>query len=258
LKLIGQLRRSHRETVALRFRSVWLVLFFLVSEILKGRAQEVIIARSQNVISGINKAQEDREQKLSGYAAIEHYTVRNSHFSQSAELTAKVIYQRGEGKTYQILSRRGPVFLQKRVINRILDEDTRLSRSAERPHNLLTSANYLMQVQGTQVLHGTLCYLVSIQPRVHHFSLIEGTAWIDVKRFTLLRIEGKPAASPSLWTGRPLIEREYNVLDGFSFPQHSRATSQGLFSGKSELDIDYSQYVIFSRHGKDTTKHNLN
>jgi len=146
--------------------------------------------------------------------------------------------------SYQVLSRRGPEFLQERVINRILKEDATLSRSSERPHTLLTSANYSMAVQGTQWLHGKLCYVVSIRPRVHSFSLIDGTAWVDVEGFSLLRIEGRPAASPSFWTGRPFIEREYTVLDGLSFPQHSRATSKGFFAGKSELDIDYSRYVI--------------
>jgi len=201
--------------------------------------------RSQDVISGIDNAQEDREQRLVGYSANEHYTVHNSHFNQSAELTASVVYQKGLGKTYTILWRSGPGVLQERVINRILKEDVTLSRSAERPHNLLTSANYSMQVQGIQSLRGTPCYVVKISPRVHDFSLIEGAAWFDIKDFSLLRIEGKPAASPSFWTGRPVIEREYTVVDGFSFPQRSQATSKGFVAGKSELNIDYSQYVIF-------------
>lgn len=196
------------------------------------------------MISSIDKAQQEREQRLAEYTAMEHYTVRNSHFEETAELAAKVFYQRGPGKRYQVLWRKGPGFLQERVINRILKEDATLSRSSERSQTLLTSANYAMKVQGTQLLRGEQCYIVNIRPRAHKFSLIEGTAWIDAKDFSLLRIEGRPATSPSFWTGRPFIEREYTILDGLSFPKHSRATSKGFFTGKSELDIDYSQYVI--------------
>jgi hypothetical protein len=153
--------------------------------------------QSQDVISRIDNAQKSREQKLAGYTAIEHYTVRNSHFDQIAELTAFVRYEKELGKRYQILSRRGPQFLQQRVINRILKEDATLSRSSERPHTSLTSANYSMQVQETQLLHGKLCYIVRIRPHAHNFSLVDGKAWISVEGFSLLRIEGRPAASPS-------------------------------------------------------------
>jgi hypothetical protein len=200
--------------------------------------------QTQDVISGIDKAQKSREQRLAGYTGMEHYTVHNSHFEESAELAAKVVYQQGLGKKYEVLWRKGPGFLQERVINRILREDVILSRSPERSHTLLTSANYSMKVQGIESLEGKQCYVVQIHPRAHKFSLIEGRAWVDAEHFSLLRIEGRPAASPSFWTGRPLIEREYTVLDGLSFPKHSRAISKGFFAGKSELDIDYSQYVI--------------
>jgi hypothetical protein len=198
----------------------------------------------QDVIAGIDKAQGEREQELSGYTAREHYTVRNSHFNQSAELDARVVFQKSKGKTYTVLSRSGPSVLQEHVIGRILKEDARLSGNVERPRNLLTSANYSIELNGIRSLQGTPCYVVKILPRVHNYALIEGEAWFDIKTFSLLRIEGKPAASPSFWTGKPMIEREYKIVDGLSFPTHSRATSKGLLTGKSELTIDYSEYKI--------------
>jgi hypothetical protein len=175
---------------------------------------------------------------------MEHYAVHNSHFANAAELTATVHYQKEIGKTYHVLSRKGPHFLEERVLYRILKEDAQLSRTLERSRTLLTSNNYSMDIQGTYLLRNKLCYVIGIHPRMHKFSLIEGTAWVDVQDFSLLRIEGRPAASPSFWTGRPLIEREYIVIDGLSFPHHSRATSKGFFAGKSQLDIDNSQYLV--------------
>ena len=200
---------------------------------------------SQEVIARIDRAQHDREQKLAGYVAIEHYVVRNSHFQESAELETKVSFQKGLGKSYQVLRRNGPRFLQDRVIDHLLKEEAALSRNPKRRHTVLTSANYSMRVRGMQTVQGEECYVIHIRPRMRKFSLIEGMAWVDADDFSLLRIEGRPAASPSFWTGRPYIEREYTILDGLSFPKHSRATSKGLFAGKSELVIDYSQYVIF-------------
>lgn len=200
--------------------------------------------RPDEVFSAIDKAQQVRDEKLAGYTATEHYTVHNSHFAETAELTAKVCYQKGIGKTYQVLSCHGPRFLEERVIRRILKEDAQLSRNAARSHTLLTSDNYSMKLQGTKIFQGKPCYVIAIHPHHHDFSLIEGTAWVNVEDFSLLRVEGKPAASPSFWAGRPLIEREYTVIDGLSFPSHSRATSKGFFAGKSQLEVDYSEYAV--------------
>jgi NAD(P)-dependent dehydrogenase (short-subunit alcohol dehydrogenase family) len=136
-----------REDGVLPLRYVRIV-FSLAMLCLTLRGDGTITVRSQDVISGIDKAQQDREQKLSGYSATEHYTVRNSHFNLAAELTATVVYHKGRGKTYEILARSGPGLLQERVIGRILKEDAALSHDANRASNLLTSANYTMRVQG--------------------------------------------------------------------------------------------------------------
>ncbi len=187
---------------------------------------------------------------MTRYTGVEHCAVRNSHFEQSAELAARVFYEKESGKKYQILWRKGSGFLQEHVINRILNEDAILSRSPEKSQAVLTSANYSMKVHGVQRLHGKQCYVVELHPRKHKYFLIDGTAWVDFADFSLLRIEGRPAASPSFWTGRPFIEREYIVLDGLSFPKHCRATSKGFLGGRSELDIDYSQYVVSKKPGQ--------
>jgi hypothetical protein len=244
LNLVLHIQNALDNAWDIHFRYVWLVFFSCVILSLVPDLEGGTTLQSEEVISAIDKAQECRERNLAGYVAMEHYTVRNSHFGEAAELMANVRYEKGIGKRYQVLWRKGPGFLQGRVINRILNEDATLSGPSERPHTLFTSANYSMKVEGTQMLDGKLCYIVDIHPRAHNFSLIEGTAWVDSRGFSLLRIEGRPAASPSFWTGRPFIEREYTVSDGFSFPRHSRATSKGFFAGKSQLDIDYSKYEI--------------
>jgi hypothetical protein len=74
--------------------------------------------------------------EVGGYVAMEHYTVRNTHFGEAAELMANVRYEKGIGKRYQVLWRRGPEFLQGRVINRILKEDATLSGPSARTRTL--------------------------------------------------------------------------------------------------------------------------
>ena len=59
-----------------------------------------------------------------------------------------------------------------------------------------------------------------------------------------MRIEGKPGASASFFAGRPMIVREYTKTEGFSLARQSRATTDGLLLGKTDLTIDYSDYKV--------------
>ena len=49
----------------------------------------------------------------------------------------------------------------------------------------------------------------SLLPRQRVLHLLKGRAWVDAKTFSLVKLEGKQSASPSFWTGRPLIVRDY-------------------------------------------------
>ena len=83
---------------------------------------------SQDVIRGIEQAQEYREDCLAGYTVTEEYSIKNSHFDEPAIMTVHVTYQRDTGKKYEVISRKGPNFLQKRVLDRLLAEETAMSR----------------------------------------------------------------------------------------------------------------------------------
>jgi hypothetical protein len=63
---------------------------------MRRRGDRTTTVPSQDVVAGIDKAQRDRERKLTGYMAREHYTVRNTHFSKGAELD--VVFKKEKGK----------------------------------------------------------------------------------------------------------------------------------------------------------------
>jgi hypothetical protein len=222
-----------------------------------GRAQVVSIAmlsaampiRAQvidaaKVVQGVENAQSYKEQCLAGLTATEHYTVKNSHFNEPALMTVHVTYKRGAGKTYEVVSRSGPGLLQRRVLDRLLEEESAMSRGTERQRSLLTTANYSMEVTGSEQIAGRQCYVLRLTPKSRNTHLLKGRAWVDSTTFSLVRIEGRPSASPSFWTGKPLIVREYIPVQGFWLAQHSRATSDGFFAGNTQLDVQYTDYSV--------------
>ena len=200
--------------------------------------------REQGIIQGANQAELDRETNLTGYSVTEHYTLRNSRYSTSTKITVAAIYKKGAGKSFQVLSRSGSSALQARVLDRLLQEETDMSHGDARQHALINSANYKMRLIGQESVAGQPCDILELTPLAKSTHLLKGRIWVDEKDHSLVRIEGKPGASPSFFTGRPMIVREYVKTDGFSMAKQSRATTEGFLLGKTDLTIDYSDYKV--------------
>src|SRR5206468_1575404 len=91
-----------------------------------------------HVIQGVEQAQLAREEGVESYSVTERYTLRNSRFSEAAEMVVAVTYKKGSGKVYRVLSRKGPAFLQNTVFDRVLREEAAMSHGSEREDALVT------------------------------------------------------------------------------------------------------------------------
>ena len=108
----------------------------------------------------------------------------------------------------------------------------------------ITSVNYSMRLMEGTTLNGRPCYLLELTPKRRNPHSIKGKAWLDANDFFLLKVEGRPTASLSFLIGRPLVMREYEDVNGLSLAHTARAWSEGLFSGRSELMIEYRNYTM--------------
>jgi hypothetical protein len=196
------------------------------------------------VIQGVDRAEMDRETNLTGYSVTEHYTLRNSRFKTGAEMVVSTVYNKGAGKSYQIVSRSGSASLQSGVFDKLLKEEADLSHGDSRAQSLITSANYKLKLIGEESLAGRPCQILELVPRTKNGHLLRGKAWVDAQDHALVRVEGKPVASPSFFTGRPQIVREYQRINGFSVALKTQATTDSLLLGKSDLVIEYSGYTV--------------
>ncbi|MDP8981738.1 MAG: hypothetical protein M3O35_14245 [Acidobacteriota bacterium] len=198
----------------------------------------------QTAIHALEQAEARRESRLAGYTVTEHYKVVSARFGQSAEMVVETVFRKDQGKTYKVLSRTGSSTLQSRVFDRLLKEEGEMSRGEARRLLLVNVANYAMKYTGEEVRAGRKCYILELTPRVKSPHLLKGRAWIDQEDGYLVKIEGKPTASSSFLSGRPMITREYTKVGEFWLAQTSHAVTDTFFLGKSELTIDYSNYKI--------------
>jgi negative regulator of sigma E activity len=195
-------------------------------------------------IRALEQAEARRESRLAGYTVTEHYKVASTRFGQSAEMTVETVYRRDQGKTYKVLSRSGSTTLQSRVFDRLLREEGEMSRGESRRRLLVNEGNYGMKYVGEEARAGRKCYVLELTPRVKSPHLLKGRAWIDAEDGYLVRLEGKPTASSSFLSGRPMITREYTKVGEFWLAQTSHAVSDTFLLGKSELTIEYRDYRI--------------
>lgn len=235
---------SWLEMILLPSRS-WAALPFLLIGVCNCNDLDVR-ERQQDLIRQIDQAELRRESNLAEYTVSEYYTIKNSHFSKPAEAIIETTYRRGQGKTYKVLSRSGPSLLRNRVLDRLLQEETQMSRGRMREQAILTSANYEMKLIGKESVGDILCDVLELTPKRKSPYLLKGRLWIDPLKMMVVRIEGKPPASASFFSGRPQVIREYKHLNGFALAHHSHAVSSSFFFGQSVVDIEYRDYHLIA------------
>jgi hypothetical protein len=199
----------------------------------------------QDLIQRVDDAEVARENNLSGYTVTEQYSVfRNGSSQPAAEALVKTVYKKGQGKEYTVTSRSGSSVLQKHLLDRVLEEERKISRGDDRNNVLVTSANYTIQLERQESIQGRDCFVLKLSPKSKSPHLIEGHAWVDSQNYHLVRVEGKLSARPSIWSGRPTIRRDYQELRGFAVATSSRSESTSLFFGTTVLSIEYQNYDV--------------
>lgn len=199
----------------------------------------------QDLIHCVDLAESRREARLAGYTVTEYYTVKNSHFSRPAEAIVEARYRRGQGMTYNVQSRSGPSLLN-RALDRLLQEESQMSRGKARAQAVITSANYEMKPIGRESVNGIACTVLELRPKRRSPYLLQGRVWVNAADIRVVKIEGRPPASASFFAGRPQIVRQYQEIEGFSLAELSHAVSRSFLFGESTVDIKYRDYRLIT------------
>lgn len=226
------------ERADLSFRKFWFVLLCLTGPVCAQLPPEAEVIRLRDA------SEMRRDANLKGYSVTEQYSVRSSRFNISAEMTVAVVFRKDHGKTRRVISRTGSGMLQSRVFDRLLREEDEMGRGEARLQSLVTSMNYGMKLSGQEMCSGVKCYVLELNPRRSSTHLLKGRAWVDAEDGSLIRLEGRPGASPSFLTGRPFIVREFEKVGEFRLAKSSNAVSDSFLFGRTELHIDYRDYKL--------------
>jgi len=195
----------------------------------------------------ISEAESQRDNNLLEYSVVRKYVLENTHLKQPAVMTVRLTFQKGQGKSFDVIDLQNAEGMSRRVLEKIVDSEAEASRKECRQHRdelEVTSVNYRFHVVGSEVRQGRRCYIVMLMPKSKSKYLVQGKAWVDAEDFGIIRIEGRPAANLSFWVGKPYIVQEFHKVGQFWMASRNRSQSQSMLLGSSVLTIEYSGYQV--------------
>lgn len=223
-----------------------LAAIFLLCFSIKGSAWQAPSLPDAEIIQRIDAAVHARTTGVAAYTVQELYSIyRNGETTPSAQVTVRTNYTRAAGKEYTPISQTGSALMRNVVVDKVLGNEKEMAKAANRESVAITSTNYEMRPEpGIVQFNGKPCVIVNLKARRKISYLFNGKGWFDANDFTLVHIEGNPAASPSFFAGQTGGIRDYAKVEGFSMAQHAEMRSHSFLFGDTLMKIDYSNYQI--------------
>ena len=177
------------------------------------------------------------------YSGLREYRLRNYRFDKQAVVLVQVTYRPDTGKDFTVMQKSGsPKLLE--ILQKLFASETEASKPAKLSEYEISPSNYLARSNGLVTAGGRNYYAIELIPKRKTKYLLKGTAWIDPRSYGIVRLEGVTTASVSIWVGSPHITQDFTQIEGLWLPSHTTSFSSGLLLGASELEIQYSNYIV--------------
>jgi hypothetical protein len=198
------------------------------------------------ILQGISQTDAIRDTHVKEYTRIQHYRATSNRFDETAEMVVRMHYDRDRGKDYVTLSRTGSASVQTRVFERLLHAEVE-SAAKDRDTNLFTRSYYRFRLMGMEMLNGKNCYILELDPLQADKRLISGKAWVDATENAVVRVEGRPSSSLSMWVGKPSVVQEFAKIGDFWFATMRDSVANSFLLGTCQLRVDYGDYKVIAR-----------
>lgn len=172
------------------------------------------------------------------YRAVRHLRARNHRFNKEASMVVLTTLDPTSGFRFQVLSREGSELVLRRALLPILTSEARAIADGTVSRAALTTANYDFVPESTN--DGWL----RIRPRRRDSLLVDGSIFVRPGDGDLVRIEGRLSKSPSFWTTRVDVVRDYQRIAGVRVPVRMESRASIRLAGLSTLEIVYEYEEI--------------
>jgi len=152
----------------------------------------------------------------------------------AVELTA-------EGFHYRVIDEGGSDLIRRRVFHSMLENEEQIFASGDATRSSFTSVNYELTLAAAG--EPGLVKLFA-RPKRRDVTLIDGAVYVTDTDADLVRVEGQLAKSPSFWTRRVQVLKQYARVNGLRVPVRVESTAQIRFAGTSTMTMTYDYQMI--------------
>jgi len=130
------------------------------------------------------------------------------------------------------------------AVEKLLDAESEASLPSVAAKTGINRENYTARLRGSDIDNGRECWVLELKPRTRNKFLLAGTLWVDKKSSGIVKVDGKTAASLSMWVASPHIVEERAEVSGLWLPARTVSQSSTFLAGDSQLEIAYTGYQV--------------
>jgi hypothetical protein len=255
------MRRKDRATshtqLALSFGAAALVAIAMFAAEAKaqtsGESLSNLQARVEPLRPGVTESQvlaelaarnEERRAALHDYTVLRTYQVVDLKGNVHAEEIGRMDFVSPDKKAFTVASESGSGVVRHMALNPLINSEIEAAAGKEHHDSAISADNYSLNLLGEQQLGPYRCFVAEAVPKRKDKYLFEGSVWIDVNDYSVVRIEGHPAKRLSFWIQRADFVRQYQKIDGFWLPEKDQTLVQVRVYGKKILKIEHRSYVV--------------
>jgi hypothetical protein len=185
------------------------------------------------------------------YGALRHLEAQNDRFNSSAWMDVWTETDREGRFTYRIVAQGGSSYIRSKVFLPTLEAERRMCESSDADRGALNAANYVFEDRLEE--KDGLAWL-TLKPRRKDVVLVDGSLFLNPEDGDLVRIEGRLAKSPSMWTRRVDIVRSFRRFAGIRMPVALESVATLMVAGKSTFRMTYDYETVNGQRVGDSSK----
>ncbi len=178
---------------------------------------------------------------LVSYRALRKLSASNKRYNASGWLHVRTEFDAERGFQYEILAEGGSGTIRNRVLRKVLEREKRAREANETARAALTAENYQF---GEAAAEEDGLMRIAIVPRRKEELLVNGSIVVTSPDAELVRIEGRLARNPSVWTRRIDIVRRYGIINGVRVPIETLSTAQIMLVGTSTFVMCFDYEMV--------------
>src|SRR6185503_1181213 len=146
-----------------------------------------------------------------------------------------------DGFHYRVIEESGSDLIRRRVFRSMLENEEQIFANGDSARSSITTTNY--ELTTAEASEAGLVKLFA-RPKRKDVTLIDGAVYITDADADLVRVEGRLAKSPSFWTRRVDVVKQYARVGGLRVPIRVESTAQIRFAGVSTMTMTYDYEMI--------------